>query len=893
MVAMARDLSSCMTTTEAEGWFRSLFDRAIFSVQIFDVDGYCVYANPAWSTIWGPPPETILGYNILADPQLQHGEQGSMIRRAFTGESLHIPPVYYDPQQTPGNPEGRGRWCAADASPIHDAMGNMAWVLLRHEDVTESIEQTVRENEWRELFEAAFEYSNDAIFLYDVQGRLFRINRQARDMFGFSSTHGDHASIYDIYPEEKREQSHLMIETVLNTERFRCETCMQRQDGSKFPGEISTTLIKHGDTVLIQSVIRDLSTVIEKRQQLQATSRRQNMLLETIPVATVVTRISDGALLYANSAGYALGGYDPESAACMSSNDVYVHSEDRQHLRHILKEQGKADGFESELRRADGSRFYASIYARYFEFDGESAILAVILDDTPRREAEKRTEASEQRFRQLFTLIPDAVGVHQNGRWEMLNPAALHIFGANSLSELIGTPVVDRVHPDHRELVIRRMQHEVVDGEPVPLMLEKLLRVDGSMFWGEVQGIPFVTEAGKFAVLVSMRDVSDRVQAEQNNAILRAAIECSPASMLLIGPRPDYRITYANKEAARIHARHVREMVGMHFYELHGNHHNEALDRAMATAMQQCKVWSGEVELFVQPDDGNRETNPEAKKILRRHIAPLFDKQEGVVRYLCIDMDVTGEKQEQKKLEHMQRLESLGVLAGGIAHDFNNLLTAIMGHAALARLRMTKEDPSYENLMVIEKTSHRAADLCRQMLAYSGRGKLVVKKTDLSALVAEIMGLLKVSIHKNVTIHYELADHLLTIEADQAQLQQVIMNLVINADEAIGEHPGNITIITGMMQAHSNYLRHHFVEEDDIPAGTYVFLEVTDTGCGMDEHIKKHLFEPFFTTKFTGRGLGMSAILGIVRGHRGAIKVTSKKGQGSTFRVLFPPIQPS
>ncbi|RMG90495.1 MAG: response regulator, partial [Zetaproteobacteria bacterium] len=254
------------------------------------------------------------------------------------------------------------------------------------------------------------------------------------------------------------------------------------------------------------------------------------------------------------------------------------------------------------------------------------------------------------------------------------------------------------------------------------------------------------------------------------------------------------------------------------------------------------------------------------------------------------DQDVTKEKQEQEKLEHVQRLESLGVLAGGIAHDFNNLLTAIMGHAALARMKAKPLDPVIENLAAIEQTSQRAADLCKQMLAYSGKGRFVVQPVNLSEMVAEMTRLLEVSIHKGVVLRYELAENLPAIEADVAQMQQVIMNLVINANEAIGERSGNIMIATGMMQADADYLKSVYVEEGLAP-GRYVYLEVSDTGCGMDEETQRRLFEPFFTTKFTGRGLGMSAILGIVRGHHGAIKVYSEKGKGTTFKVLFPAAQ--
>jgi len=268
-------------------------------------------------------------------------------------------------------------------------------------------------------------------------------------------------------------------------------------------------------------------------------------------------------------------------------------------------------------------------------------------------------------------------------------------------------------------------------------------------------------------------------------------------------------------------------------------------------------------------------------------ISPIKNEDGNISGFVSVQRDITGERNKQKQLEHTQRLESLGVLAGGIAHDFNNLLTAILGNAGLARRRMGDASPIAENLSHIEEASERAADLCKQMLAYSGKGKFVVLPLNLSDLVREIIKLLNVSISKNVSLRTDLDDALPAIEADKAQMQQVIMNLVINASEAIEHDQGNIVMHTGVMDVDAAYLENTHIH-DPLPAGRYVFLEISDDGCGMNDEVQKKLFDPFFTTKFTGRGLGMSAILGIVRGHKGAIKVYSEAGKGTTFKVLFP-----
>ncbi len=251
-------------------------------------------------------------------------------------------------------------------------------------------------------------------------------------------------------------------------------------------------------------------------------------------------------------------------------------------------------------------------------------------------------------------------------------------------------------------------------------------------------------------------------------------------------------------------------------------------------------------------------------------------------------------ERERQQLEaqvlQSQKLESLGLLAGGIAHDFNNILTGVLGYLDLARMELPANSSARELMEEAVKSTHRAADLTKQMLAYSGKGRFFIQPLNLSTVVKESGPLLEISISKKVSLHYNLAPHLPMCEADQTQLGQVLMNLVINASEAMDNQTGAIQITTGSMHCSREYLREAFLDET-LPAGNYVYLEVTDTGSGMPEETKAKIFDPFFTTKFTGRGLGLAAVLGIVRGHKGAIKVVSEVGKGTTFRVLFPSTQ--
>jgi signal transduction histidine kinase/CheY-like chemotaxis protein len=241
----------------------------------------------------------------------------------------------------------------------------------------------------------------------------------------------------------------------------------------------------------------------------------------------------------------------------------------------------------------------------------------------------------------------------------------------------------------------------------------------------------------------------------------------------------------------------------------------------------------------------------------------------------------------ERKLLETQKLESLGLLAGGVAHDFNNLLTAILGNASLA-LDFTKEDsPCFQHLRNIETASERAAELANQMLAYSGRGKIVANTIQINQLIEEMGQLLAASIPKKVSVHLRLGSSIPTIDGDPTQIRQVLMNLLINASEAIGEASGTVSISTGVEEAAAGTIDVGHLGQT-LRAGTYAKIEIRDDGCGMGMETQNKIFDPFFTTKFTGRGLGLAAVHGIVRGHGGSIHVKSQPGEGTVFSILLP-----
>jgi PAS domain S-box-containing protein len=365
---------------------------------------------------------------------------------------------------------------------------------------------------------------------------------------------------------------------------------------------------------------------------------------------------------------------------------------------------------------------------------------------------------------------------------------------------------------------------------------------------------------------------------ESANAVREQAQLLELARDAILSLDPDGTIRYWNSGAERMYGWSKAEAVGKIAHELLKTKYPDSIEQIRQQTAS-AGHWEGELEHTCR--DGA------VIRVLSRWAVRL-DGSGQSVGLLEINTDVTERRKIEEQLRHTQKLESLGVLAGGVAHDFNNLLTGILGNASLALDSAPLHDPNRLPLEEVVRASERAADLTRQLLAYAGKGRFVLRSVDLSSLVREISGLVQTSIPKAVQLRLQLAEGIPAVEADPGQLQQVIMNLVINGAEAIAPEGGTVLVRTGAQTVDEQYIGTVSVEGDQLRPGPHVMLEVHDTGSGMSPETVSKIFDPFFTTKFTGRGLGLSAVEGIVRAHRGALKVYSTPGQGTTFKVLFP-----
>jgi PAS domain S-box-containing protein len=344
------------------------------------------------------------------------------------------------------------------------------------------------------------------------------------------------------------------------------------------------------------------------------------------------------------------------------------------------------------------------------------------------------------------------------------------------------------------------------------------------------------------------------------------------------------RFVLANPRAAEIFGVPPRRLVGR---SLHDFLDEPDWRKVRAESQRRGRGESSTYELRVRRPDGT------ARSLLLA-CTPERDAAGRVTGGLGVFHDITDRQraeEERRALElrmlQAQKLESLGILAGGIAHDFNNLLAVMRGNVDLALQQLAPGTPVGDRLATTVRALDRATDLSQQMLAYAGRGKFQVQPHDLSALVAEIAQMLTVSVPKKARLELDCPDGLPAVEADASQLQQVVMNLVTNAAESLGDGEGTVTVRTGLRECDAAFFAGCEGAEGLAP-GRYLFLGVADTGCGMTPEVRARLFEPFFSTKFAGRGLGLAALLGIVRAHRGAVAVDSAPPRGTRITVVLP-----
>ncbi len=554
-------------------------------------------------------------------------------------------------------------------------------------------------------------------------------------------------------------------------------------------------------------------------------------------------------------------------------------------LRYDLLDRGEDVRSERMLLRKDGVQVPVEMNTRRIP-DGRYQTL--VRDISERRTAVDALRASEERYRLVFE--GSSIGIFHfdtEGRILLCNEAFARQMGV-SRERLVGFDMSANLR--NEEVldalgVAMRGGRGHYAGEYTSVTGEKT-----SYLRLETSGV-FSSDGHPVGAMGIVEDLTAQRAAEQELAraqsILKAALDQTSAG-ILITSADSGRIELANRAAEEIL---MQDREGL----------SRIFSNATAWNEWSCRRADGslcplaDVPVLRAMTHGETASNIEfrlsrtdaSERWVSVSASPVMDDSGRIVASVSVIADVTERKRVEEALRQAQKLESLGVLAGGIAHDFNNLLTAILGNLNLAQLVVSPESPAQPYLDAVEKIVLKAAELTRQMLAYSGKGRFVIRSHDLNTVVREMAHLLGVSISKKATLRLELDPEIIPFEADAAQIQQVILNLVTNASDAIGDRDGAITIATRVAVLAPETIAATFPGQQLRP-GRFVVLEVSDTGCGITPEVMDRLFDPFFTTKVQGRGLGLSALLGILRGHHAGYEIRSEPGRGTTFTLYFP-----
>jgi PAS domain S-box-containing protein len=639
------------------------------------------------------------------------------------------------------------------------------------------------------------------------------------------------------------------------------------------------------EMALIEEISGDLAfalfrIALEERAQraqehLQESQRQLATLMSNLPgMAYRCANTPDWPMFFVSEGCHPLTGYRPEELMESLSYNELVHPEDRdmvwQRVQAGLAQYG---AFEVEYRIIDRQGQTRWVWAKGKGILGDHAsapmLEGFVMDITPL----KHMQAERDR---LFTYSIDMFAIAGfDGYFKTLNPAWERTLGWTQ-KDLLSAPWLDFIHPEDREAT-RAAGQQLIDGQAVTNFINRYQHRNGGYRFISWDSYPVADERLVYAVV---RDVTDMIEAEQAAKQARHCIEAvldnSPNAIIVLAY--DGCVQMWNTAAERLFGWTEDEVIGCVVPYV-------PVDCQQEFVANIALVFSGQLlEDFV-----TRRNRKDGRPVdVRISAGPLYGPDGCITAAVVTLADITEQKVLEEQFRHAQKLEAIGQLAGGMAHDFNNILTGILGYARFVLDRLPADAPQREDLEEIERLGKRAAELTRQLLAFSRRQTLEPEVVNLNTLVEHMAKMLGRLLGETITLEFIPAADLGSVRVDPGQIEQVIVNLAINARDAM-PHGGTLTIETANVELDQDYAERHV----GVEPGPYVMLAVSDTGIGMDEALMARIFEPFFTTKKAqkGTGLGLPMVYGTIKQHHGNIWVYSEPGEGTTFKMYLPEVE--
>ena len=736
------------------------------------------------------------------------------------------------------------------------------------------------------FFRPAIESAPVGVIMVDAGGKIVLVNRETERMFGYAREELLGQPIECLLPKRFHER-HVGLRGEYFTSPSARTLGVGRdlpalhKDGTEFPVEIGLNPVV-GDTGLhVLAFVADIRVRKQAEQALHESEQRYRVLFETNPMPSWVFDRETLRILAVNDEAVRRYGYSREEFLGLTIADVQPHEDVPallESLRTIPEGFHKAGTWRH--RKKDGTIITVEISRHPLSWQGRSAELAVMNDVSERLQAEQALRESELRFRQLAENMREVFFLVDSQFQETLyiSPAYEDIWG-RSRQTLYDSPrsFVEAVPVEDQGRLFTNIA-QAQEGKTPDDIEFRVVRPDGTTRWVLARSVPVRNERGQvYRIAGVVSDVTERKRAEELIRQLSQAVEQSPAGVVITDTAGT--IQYINRKASELTGYTVAEAVGKNPRIFKSGKTPPGAYRELWETVTGGREWHGLLEN--QRKDGRLWWNAAT-------ISPIRNAEGTVTHFLAIQQDVTDQRLLEDQLRQAQKMEAVGRLAGGVAHDFNNLLTVISSYSELLLGDLPAADPRRADLEEIRKAAGGAAALTRQLLAFSRKQVLQPTVLDLNAVVAGADKMLKRLIGEDIDLVSVLSPDVGAVRADAGQVEQVIMNLAVNARDAMPEG-GKLTIETANLELDATYTDQHRA----VSPGAYVLLSVSDTGTGMDEHTKARVFEPFFTTKEQGKGtgLGLATVYGIVKQSGAFIWVYSELGRGTTFKIYFPRVE--